>query len=107
MHGARGLKIEFGVEGGPRAAETWVRSIQLALLAFQHQAKRKYLKTSTFSSPAKSAASSDLLLSLALRRSVKHPAESPSNSPRAHSGGHAPVSPTANRTPVSGIFQST
>lgn len=51
MHGARGLKVEFGAEGGPRAAEAWVRSIQLALLAFQHQAKRKYLKTSMLPFP--------------------------------------------------------
>jgi hypothetical protein len=46
VHG-RGLKLEFGVNGGPRAAEAWVRSIQLSLLAYQHQAKRKFLKTST------------------------------------------------------------
>jgi hypothetical protein len=46
VHG-RGLKLEFGVKGGPRAAEAWVRTIQLSLLAYQHQAKRKFLKTST------------------------------------------------------------
>lgn len=45
VHGGRGLKIDFGAEGGGRGAETWVRSIQLSLLAYQHHTKRKFLKT--------------------------------------------------------------
>jgi hypothetical protein len=61
VHG-RGLKLEFGVNGGPRAAEAWVRSIQLSLLAYQHQAKRKFLKTST---PRASPCVRALLISLA------------------------------------------
>lgn len=97
VHG-RGLKLEFGVKGGPRAAEAWVRTIQLSLLAYQHQAKRKFLKTT-------------------MRRSVKSgpaPGAVPSGSPRDAQGSNSaplpavPSSPSASgaRASLSDLFSS-
>lgn len=114
VHGARRLKIEFGVEGGLRAAEAWVRSIQLSLLAFQHQAKRKYLKTSTHECPSAFPATSSPThsavggaLSPAMRRTLNHPPEQRSSTAPLPSVPLLATSASpAQRSPVANLFTS-